>query len=113
MAQGHERTALACNLERHVYGPRVPIAEVDGYQDSLEHRPLLADRPHERGAPTSGPAWGSYPALTGTTLSLVAAVFGSVTVRTPSLKVAVVFPVSTGPGSGIVRANRPQARSTR
>src|SRR5262245_36288256 len=115
MAQGHERVGPARKFQRHPYGPRVPAAEVDGYQDPLEHRPSPADLPHDYAGPQPrGPrVWRPYPALTGTMPSLVTAIFGSVTVRTPSLKVAVVFPVSTGPGSGIVRANLPQTRSTR
>lgn len=60
---------------------------------------------------TAGTPQLHYPAFTGMKLPFAAAIFGSITVRTPSLNAAVVFSVSTGPGSGIVRVNAPHVRS--
>ena len=63
--------------------------------------------------PPGTPCQLRYPAFTGMKLPFAAAIFGSITVRTPSLNAAVVFSVSTGPGSGTIRVNAPHARSAR
>jgi hypothetical protein len=112
----HRARLAGRGVRRRRFRP-LRVSGVD--QVGRRHRGIL--RARERASGTRGP--GSkppgtpcqlrYPAFTGMKLPFAAAIFGSITVRTPSLNAAVVFSVSTGPGSGTVRVNAPHARSAR
>jgi len=113
--QGIELDELEEDMRDRAAHPGIPL--MSGVRPGQwgawrEHRRLAAHRVcHARGAPrVEGRA---YSAETEIAFCLASSVFGSVTVKTPFLKVALIFSASTAVGRRTIRENAPWDRSTR